>query len=106
MSELSTPDDQDKALVFEGFHTLHASICRRSDLTWAAKIAYSVLVSYHRFNAVFPGHDRMAYEMGCSKLTVVRAMQELVQARLPLVKRRGRGLPNVYTLAAWSKPQK
>ena len=49
-------------------------------------------------NQVFPGQERMAEEIGSSKSTVGRAVQELEEQGWLEIQRRGQGKTNLYIL--------
>jgi hypothetical protein len=64
-----------------------------------AKVVYAKLLSYawHN-NHVFPGQERMAEDIGSSKSTVGRAIQELEAHGWLEIQRRGQGKTNLYIL--------
>jgi DNA-binding transcriptional regulator YhcF (GntR family) len=72
-----------------------------------AKVVYAKLLSYawHN-NQVFPGQERMAEDIGSSKSTVGRAIQELEEHGWLEIQRRGQGKTNLYILKYKVKLQK
>ena len=82
-----------------GFTQLPNYLLNNHDLSNNAKVLYAKLLSYawHN-NHVFPGQERMAEEIGSSKSTVGRAVQELEEQGWLEIQRRGQGKTNVYVL--------
>ena len=82
-----------------GFTQLPNYLLNNHDLTNNAKVVYAKLLSYawHN-NQVFPGQERMAEEIGSSKSTVGRAVQELEEQGWLEIQRRGQGKTNLYIL--------
>lgn len=82
-----------------GFTQIPNAILRRPDVSAGAKLTYMALLSYAwQQGSCFPGQDRLAEDTGAGKRSVVRYLQELQVAGLLVVKRRGLGRTNIYTL--------
>ncbi len=82
-----------------GFTQIPNAILRRPDVTPGAKLTYMALLSYAwQKGSCFPGQDTLADDLGVSKRSVVTYLQQLQEAGLLHVKRRGLGQTNVYTL--------
>src|SRR5215218_1847553 len=89
---------EDEALR-EGFTQIPNAIFRRRDLTPGAKLTYMALLSYAwQQGSCFPGQDKLAEDMGCSPRSVITYLQQLKDAGLLRVKRRGLGQTNIYFL--------
>lgn len=71
-----------------------------SGLSMAARMCYIALASFAWGDKAqcFPGNESLAARMGCHSRTVIRAKQELVEAGLLMVARRGLNRTNLYTL--------
>lgn len=82
-----------------GFTQVPNMLLNSANLSAVAKLVYAKLLSYawHN-NRVFPGQERLAEEIGLSKSTVNRGIQELDRKGWIGVERRGQGQTNVYTL--------
>src|SRR5262249_19006994 len=106
LSDISRFQEQHN-IVLQGFDPISAGgftqlpnfLLNNKDLTNNAKVVYAKLLSYawHN-NHVFPGQERMAEEIGSSKSTVGRAVQELEEQGWLEIERRGQGKTNVYVL--------
>ena len=85
-----------------GFTQIPNAILRRPDVTPGAKLTYMALLSYAwQKGSCFPGQDTLADDLGVSKRSVVTYLQQLQEAGLLHVKRRGLGQTNVYTITRW-----
>lgn len=83
----------------QGFTQVPNVILRNRTLSMGAKLAYAVLLSYAwQDKSCFPGQVRMAVDLGVIEKSVRTYLQELETAGVILVKRRGQGKTNVYTL--------
>jgi DNA-binding transcriptional MocR family regulator len=83
----------------DGFTQIPNAILCNPDFTLGAKVAYGVLLSYAwQKDKCFPGHDAMAHDMGSSKRAVIQYLQQLQDAQLIRIQRRGQGKTNVYTI--------
>jgi hypothetical protein len=94
-------------LVLDGFDPVSAGgftqvpnfLLNDPNLSFAAKVVYSKLLSYAWHNdRVFPGQDTLAEEIGTSQPTVARSINELEQAGWLEIQRRGQGKTNIYVL--------
>jgi hypothetical protein len=93
---------EDEALR-SGFTQIPNAILRRPDVTPGAKLTYMALLSYAwQKGSCFPGQDTLADDLGVSKRSVVTYLQQLQDAGLLHVKRRGLGQTNIYTLPRFS----
>lgn len=110
---LSLTDAQN--ILLEGFDPISAGgftqipnlLLNSKDLSAVAKIVYAKLLSYAwNNNRVFPGQERMAEDIGSSKSTVNRGIQELEAKGWLDIQRRGQGKTNVYVLTHTVKPKK
>lgn len=82
-----------------GFTQIPNVVLRNRVISVGAKLAYSVLLSYAwQDKSCFPGHDRMATDMGCSVRSVVNYLHELEEDGIIEIQRRGQGKTNIYTL--------
>ena len=93
-------------IILEGFDPVTAggftqipNVLLKQTFSNNAKVVYAKLLSYawHN-NQVFPGQERMAEEIGSSKSTVGRAIQELEDRGWLEIQRRGQGKTNLYTI--------
>ena len=106
LAQLSAFKDRQN-IVLQGFDPVSAGgftqvpncVLKNLDLSAGAKLVYAMLLSYAWYNdAVYPGQDTMAKEMGAGKRSIVRFIAELEKIGYLEVKRRGQGLTNVYVL--------
>ena len=68
-------------------------------ISMGAKLTYAMLLKYAReMDECFPGQERLAKDMGCGLRSVVRFIAELEEVSLIMIKRRGQGRPNLYTI--------
>lgn len=86
-------------------------ILESKEISVGAKLTYAMLLKYAReLNECFPGQDRLAQDMGTSRQSVNAYIAELSRAELVIVKRRGQGRPNLYTIhlkaSFWRKPRR
>src|SRR4051812_4538624 len=88
---------EEQNIVLEGFDPVSAGgftqvpnfLLNDPDLSFAAKVVYSKLLSYAwNNNKVFPGQDTLAAEVGTSQPTVARAINELEQGGWLEIQRR------------------
>ncbi len=101
-------------IVLEGFDPVSAGgftqipnfLLNDKDLSFAAKVVYSKLLSYawHN-NMVFPGQETMAEDIGSKRSTVNKAIKELEVKGWLAIDRRGQGKTNIYTLKHTVKPK-
>ncbi len=82
-----------------GFTQIPNAILRREDLSPGAKLTYMGLLSYAwQKGSCFPGQEKLAEDLGISRRSVVTYLQQLQQAKLLSIKRRGLGQTNIYFL--------
>lgn len=110
---LSRSDAQN--ILLEGFDPVSAGgftqvpnhLLNTKDLSAVAKLVYAKLLSYAwNNNRVFPGQETMAEDIGSSKSTVNRGIQELEAKGWLAIQRRGQGKTNLYVLTHTVKPKK
>ena len=69
------------------------------ELSFGARIVYAKFLQYAWHNDYcFPGQERLAQELGCTRVRVTQFVKELQQLGLIEVTRRGQGKTNVYEL--------
>jgi hypothetical protein len=83
----------------QGFTQIPNALLRLPDVSPGAKLTYMVLLSYAwQQGSCFPGQDTLAADMGAGRRSVVRYLQELQDAELLHIRRRGLGRTNIYVL--------
>jgi biotin operon repressor len=96
-----------KTIILEGADVLSARgftqvpnyVLESARLSAGAKLTYAMLLKYAWENDYcFPGQDRLAADMGVSRQTANKYIQELQKKEYIQIKRQGQGRPNVYTL--------
>jgi biotin operon repressor len=96
-----------KTIILEGADVLSARgftqvpnyVLESTRLSAGAKLTYAMLLKYAWENDYcFPGQDRLATDMGVSRQTANKYIQELQKKEYIQIKRQGQGRPNVYTL--------
>ena len=89
----------DDPVVRGGFTQVPNFILRDARLSVGAKVAYAMFLSYAWNNdSCFPGQDRLAEDMGMTRVRVTQLIGELQEAGLVTIQRRGQGKTNVYTI--------
>ena len=74
-------------------------ILESKEISVGAKLTYAMMLKYAREeDECFPGQARLAEDMGTSRQSVNRYIQELRKVELISVKRRGQGRSNIYTV--------
>jgi biotin operon repressor len=92
-------------LLRGGFTQVPNVFLRDRTLSLGAKVTYSLLLSFFwHNNAVFPGQDRLAEDMGMSTSRVNEYVKELEAAGYIEITRRGQGKTNLYKLHSVVKP--
>jgi biotin operon repressor len=82
-----------------GFTQVPNFILRDARLSVGAKVTYAMFLSYAWHNdSCFPGQDRLAEDMGMSRVRVTQLIAELEGAGLVSIQRRGQGKTNLYTI--------
>jgi len=91
----------DEAWVGAGFTQIPNCVLRDGRLDPIAKLLYALLLSYawHE-DKCFPGHNRLASDLGMSNRTVIRFLKVLNGLGLVSWSRRGQGQTNVYVLCS------
>ncbi len=80
-----------------GFTQLPNYILRAKNLSAWARLAYAVLLSYAwQEDSCFPGHQRMAEDLGCSERYLRDALKELKEHHYIDWKQQGLNKTNVY----------
>ena len=86
-------------LSARGFTQVPNHVLECGRLSAGAKLTYAMLLKYAWENDYcFPGQDRLAGDMGVSRQTANKYIQELQKKDYVRIKRQGQGRPNVYTL--------
>ena len=82
-----------------GFTQVPNVILTNKEISVGAKLAYAMLLKYYwSNNAVFPGQQKLAEEMGSGERSVRTYLKELEDAHLLQVTQRGLGKTNLYHL--------
>jgi hypothetical protein len=93
--ELVTKDP----VVRGGFTQVPNFILEKDDLSAGAKVTYAMFLKYAWYNdCCFPGQERLAKDMGCSRSRVSEYIGELQRASLVTITRRGLGKTNLYKI--------
>ncbi len=83
----------------QGFVQVPNFILKDPEISVGAKIAYALFISYAWHNeSCFPGQNRLADDMGLSRVRVTQLIAELEQAGLVSVQWRGQGKTKLYTI--------
>ena len=91
--ELDTSDP----VVRGGFTQVPNFILKNPALSFGAKVAYAMFLSYAWHNdSCFPGQDRLSADMGVTRPRVTQLIAELQKVGLISIQRRGQGKTNVY----------
>jgi len=89
-----------------GFTQLPNYVLKDKRLSFGARLAYAVLLSYAwQEDSCFPGQDRMAKDLGVSRQVLNGYLQELKKFEYVSWERRGLGKTNVYYILDY-KPLK
>jgi hypothetical protein len=92
-------------VLANGFTQVPNFILRNPEISVGAKVAYAMFLSYAWHNdSCFPGQDRLAEDMGLTRVRVTQLIAELEQAGLITIQRRGQGKTNLYTIHFPVKP--
>jgi hypothetical protein len=106
---------KEQTLILHGFDPVSAHgftqvpnvILRDQTLSLGAKMTYAVLLSYAwQKDSCFPGQEKLAEDMGAGRRSIIRFMEELIQAGYVQKVRRGLGKTNVYILHCQVKGKK
>ena len=80
-----------------GFTQVPNFILKDPTLSFGAKVAYAMFLSYAWHNdSCFPGQDRLSRDMGVTRPRVTQLIAELQRVGLITIQRRGQGKTNVY----------
>jgi septum formation inhibitor MinC len=86
-------------VLANGFTQVPNFILKNPEISVGAKIAYAMFLSYAWHNdSCFPGQDRLAGDMGLTRVRVTQLVAELEKAGLVTIQRRGQGKTNLYTI--------
>jgi len=86
-------------VALHGFTQVPNFILKDPKISVGAKVAYAMFLSYAWHNdSCFPGQDRLAEDMGLSRVRVTQLIAELERAGLVSIQRRGQGKTNLYTI--------
>lgn len=73
--------DSDNPVLRDGFTQVPNFVLRNSDLSVGAKVTYAMFLSYAWHNdSCFPGQDRLANDMGLTRVRVTQLIAELEKA--------------------------
>lgn len=82
-----------------GFTQVPNFILKNPDISLGARIAYALFLSYAWNNDYcFPGQDRLATDMGLTRVRVTQLISELEKAGYITIQRRGLGKTNLYDI--------
>jgi len=83
----------------QGFTQVPNFILKDPKISVGAKIVYAMFLSYAWHNdSCFPGQERLAEDMGLTRVRVTQLSAELEAAGLVSIQRRGQGKTNLYTI--------
>ena len=86
-------------VALHGFTQLPNFILRNPEISVGAKTVYALLLSYAWHNDLcFPGQDRLAQDIGLTRVRVTQLLAELQAVGLIEIERRGQGKTNFYTI--------
>jgi hypothetical protein len=86
-------------VVADGFTQVPNFILKNADLTVGEKITFAMFLTYAWNNdKVFPGQDRLARDIGVTRMSVSTFIKGLEKKGFLTIKRRGLGMTNIYTL--------
>jgi DNA-binding MarR family transcriptional regulator len=94
-------------VVAEGFTQVPNFILKNADLTVGEKITFAMFLSYAwNKDCVFPGQERLAKDIGVTRMSVNTFIKGLEKKGFLTIKRRGLGMTNIYTLRYRVKQRK
>ena len=86
-------------VALHGFTQVPNFILKDPKLSVGAKVVYAMFLSYAWHNdSCFPGQERLAEDMGLTRVRVTQLTAELEAAGLVTIQRRGQGKTNLYTI--------
>ena len=93
-------------VVADGFTQVPNFILKNDDLTVGEKITFAMFLTYAWNNdKVFPGQERLAKDIGVTRMSVSTFIKGLEKKGFLTIKRRGLGMTNIYTLRYRVKQQ-
>ena len=99
MKEQNITLDTIDPVAAKGFTQIPNFILKAPELSVGSKVAYAMFLSYAWHNdSCFPGQDRLAEDMGMSRVRVTQLIAELQRFGLVKIQRRGQGKTNLYTV--------
>jgi biotin operon repressor len=86
-------------VVADGFTQVPNFILKNADLTVGEKITFAMFLSYAwNKDSVFPGQERLAKDIGVTRMSVSTFIKGLKKKGFLTIQRRGLGMTNIYTL--------
>jgi Helix-turn-helix domain len=86
-------------VALHGFTQVPNFILKDPEISVGAKVVYAMFLSYAWHNdSCFPGQERLAQDMGLTRVRVTQLTAELERAGLVTIMRRGQGKTNLYTI--------
>jgi len=86
-------------VVADGFTQVPNFILKNDSLTVGEKITFAMFLTYAWNNdKVFPGQERLAKDIGVTRMSVSTFIKGLEKKGFLTIKRRGLGMTNIYTL--------
>ena len=83
----------------QGFTQIPNHILRDTRLSFGARLAYAMLLSYAwQEGSCFPGQERLAQDLGVSRRSASAFLRELREADYVSWRRRGLGRTNLYRI--------
>src|ERR1039457_6113829 len=99
--QLDTPNP----VLQGGFTQVPNFILRNPEISVGAKVAYAMFLSYAWHNdSCFPGQDRLADDMGLTRVRGTQLIAELDHAGLVTIQRRGQGKATLTTINSQGRP--
>lgn len=90
-----------------GFTQMPNVVLRNPNISVGAKVVYTMFLSYAWGDGqCFPGQDRLAKDIGMTRVRVTQLIGELEAAGLVEITRRGQGKTNTYELDIRVEPKK
>jgi Helix-turn-helix domain len=90
-----------------GFTQMPNVVLRNPNISVGAKVVYTMFLSYAWGDSqCFPGQDRLAQDIGMTRVRVTQLIGELEAAGLIEITRRGQGKTNTYELDIRVEPKK
>jgi Helix-turn-helix domain len=86
-------------VALHGFTQVPNFILKDPEISVGAKVVYAMFLSYAWHNeSCFPGQERLAQDMGLTRVRVTQLTAELERSGLVTITRRGQGKTNLYTI--------